>query len=120
MSQSGRNGLEGIGRVWKASSTETTRVWEECSTKARQAQFQQKEDEMRGQEDATVLKLVRSGLCPSVSDCIEKDETSLYQRFDVVLKICYCFGENWNKLKLCNLLFAKVFESQRRLVLRMY
>lgn len=48
-----------------------------CSTKARQAQFQQKEDEMRGQEDATVLKLVRSGLRPSVSDCIEGDETSL-------------------------------------------
>lgn len=45
---------------------------------------------MREQEDATVLKLVRSGLCPSVSDCIKKkDETSLYQRFDVVLKICY-------------------------------
>lgn len=55
----------------------------------RQAQCQQKEDEMRGQEDATVLKLVRSGLCPSVSDCIKKDETSLYQRFDGVLKICY-------------------------------
>lgn len=90
MSQSGRNGHQGIGRVCEALSTETTRVWEECSTKSRQAQFQQKEDEMREQEDATVLKLVRSGLCPSVSDCIKKkDETSLYQRFDVVLKICY-------------------------------
>lgn len=64
---------------------------------------------MRGQEDATDLKLVRSGLCPSGSDCIEKNETSLYQRLDVVLKTCY--GENWNKLRLCNLLFAKVFES---------
>lgn len=62
------------------------------STKARQAQLQQK-DEMRGQEVATVLKLVRSGLCPSVSDCIGKDETSLYQRFDVVLKISYALGK---------------------------
>lgn len=37
---------------------------------------------MMGQEDSTVLKLVRSGLCSSVSDCIEKDEISLHQRLD--------------------------------------
>lgn len=76
-SQSGRNGHQSVGRVWKVSSTETMRVWKVRSTKARQAQFWQEEDEVRGQEGATVLKLVRSCLCPSVSDCIEKDETSL-------------------------------------------
>lgn len=43
---------------------------------------------MREQEDARVLKLVRSGLCSSVSDFIKKDETSLHQRLDEVLKIC--------------------------------
>lgn len=77
-SQSGRNSHQGLGRVWKSSSTKTTCVWKVYCTKARQAQFQQKEDEMRAQEDATVLKLARSGLCTSVSDCIEGDETSLY------------------------------------------
>lgn len=35
---------------------------------------------MMGQEDSTVLKLVRSG--SSVSDYIEKDETSVHQRLD--------------------------------------
>lgn len=35
-----------------------------------------------GQEDSTDLKLVRSGLCSSVSDCIKKDEISLHQRLD--------------------------------------
>lgn len=50
-------------------------------------------DEMRRQEDARVLKLVISGLCSSVSDCIKKDETSLHQRLDEVLKICYALGK---------------------------
>lgn len=44
---------------------------------------------MRGQEDAGVLKLVTSGLCYSVNDCIEKDEASLHQRLSEVLKTCY-------------------------------
>lgn len=48
---------------------------------------------MREQEDAGVLKLVRSGLCSSVSGCIKKDETSLHQRLDEVLKICYALGK---------------------------
>lgn len=45
-------------------------------------------------EDAGVFKLVRSGLCSSVSDCIKKDETSLLQRLDEVLKICYALGKS--------------------------
>lgn len=48
---------------------------------------------MRGQEDAGVLKLVTSGLRYSVSDCIKKDETSLHQRLDEVLKIGYALGK---------------------------
>lgn len=64
---------------------------------------------MRRQEDARVLKLVITGLCSSVSDCIKKDETSLHQRLDEVLKICYALGKT--ETKVCNLISAKVFEN---------
>lgn len=52
---------------------------------------------MREQEGARVLKLVRSGLCSSISDCIKKDETSLCQILDEVLKISYALGKTEKK-----------------------
>lgn len=52
---------------------------------------------MREQQDVRVLKLVRSGLCSSVSDFIKKDETSLHQRLDEILKICYALGKTERK-----------------------
>lgn len=59
--------------------------------------FPAERDEMREQEDARVLKLVRSGLCSSISDCIKKDETSLRQILDEVLKISYALGKTEKK-----------------------
>lgn len=55
-------------------------VWKSVFHKGYTSSFPAERDNMMGQEDSTVLKLVRSG--SSVSDCIEKDETSVHQRLD--------------------------------------